>query len=195
MKIKVFRKFFAKNIQNPGGSRLTKVLTRDCLSLPRKDLALANPVAFCEGCWDFIVVNYIAELVDVGEDNEAQEDIASLLHHLLKQYGELAKIKGFGFVRGASKNLRTILDEIADGFNNCPSVHVSRDARLVGKLGFMEAKGVTKQVDSDPVKLLQEQGGDKDAPVVLWDIDGSEFIFNQGDQGWKQHELRNVSMN
>ena len=38
MKIKVFRKFFATKIQNPGGSSLTKVLTRDCLSLlPTED--------------------------------------------------------------------------------------------------------------------------------------------------------------
>ena len=33
MKIKVFRNFFGTHIQNPGGSSLTKVLTRDCLSL------------------------------------------------------------------------------------------------------------------------------------------------------------------
>ena len=33
VKIKVFQKFFATKIQNPGGSSLTKVLTRDCLSL------------------------------------------------------------------------------------------------------------------------------------------------------------------
>ena len=33
VKIKVFQKFFVTKIQNPGGSSLTKVLTRDCLSL------------------------------------------------------------------------------------------------------------------------------------------------------------------
>ena len=33
VKIKVFRNSFGTQIQNPGGSSLTKVLTRDCLSL------------------------------------------------------------------------------------------------------------------------------------------------------------------
>ena len=37
---------------------------------------------------------------------------------------------------------------------------------MVGKLEFMEAKFVTKQVDSDPVKLFEEEGGDADTPVI-----------------------------
>ena len=45
VKIKVFQKFFATKIQNPGGSSLTKVHTRDCLSLLLRVLFLIGLIA------------------------------------------------------------------------------------------------------------------------------------------------------
>ena len=121
---------------------------------PGQDLALADSVANAEAGTDFTSKLDIGELVDVDENNEPEEDRAELQGQLAEQYGELANIKCFSFVHGASEHIGPISEEVADSLDNCPRTHVGRDSTLVGKLKVVEPKQVTKQVDDDQINLL-----------------------------------------
>ena len=134
---------------------------------PGQDLALADSIANAETGTDFTSKFDIGELVDVDEYNEPEEYRAELQGQFAEQDGVLAKIKCFSFVHGASKHIGPISEEVADSLDNCQGTHVGRDFTLVGKLKVVESKGFTKEVNGDPIKLLQNKRGDTDTPIVL----------------------------
>ena len=77
--------------------------------------------------------------------------MADLVEELLEDDGELAHIKGFGLIHGASKNFRAISEKIADGLDNSPGTHVGGHSWLICELQVMEAKGFAKEADHDPI--------------------------------------------
>ena len=93
--------------------------------------------------------------------------MAELQGQLAEQDGELANIKCFSFVHGASEHIGPISEEVADSLDNCPRTHVGRDSTLVGKLKVVEPKDFTEEVNGDPIELLQNKRGDTDTPIVL----------------------------
>ena len=67
---------------------------------PGQDLALTHAILDCEAGRSFSSPSDITDLVDIHEYDEAEEDKAEVLHHLLEQNTELAEIKGFRFIHG-----------------------------------------------------------------------------------------------
>ena len=84
--------------------------------------------------------------------------MTELVEHLAEENAEFTKVKGFGLVHTATKDLRVLSQEVLNSFNNCPRAHVGRDAFLVSKLEVTEAEDITEEVDGDPVYLLEDQG-------------------------------------
>ena len=100
-------------------------------------------------------------------DDDPEEDVTELAKHLLEENRELTNIKGFTLVHAAPKHVRTVPHKVADRFNNSPGAHIGRDARLVGELEIVKAKDLTKEVDNNPIKLFQDEGGDTHTAIVL----------------------------
>ena len=95
-----------------------------------KNRPLADTVAEGEAARDFTAKSVVAELVNIHEHNEPEEDGVELEEHLFKEDGKLANIEGFTFIHTSSKHVRPIPHEIADCFY---------DTRVVGELEIMEA--------------------------------------------------------
>ena len=83
--------------------------------------------------------------------------MTELDEHLAEENAEFTKVKGFGLVHTATKDLRVIPQEVLNSLDNCPGAHVGRDAFLVSKLEVIEAEDITEEVDGDPIYLLEDQ--------------------------------------
>ena len=65
---------------------------------------------------------------------------------------------------------------------------------MVAKLEVVEPHLVTIETDGDPFELLQHQGRDADAAVVLGDVDGGQLVLHNGHQGRDQHKLGDIAV-
>ena len=119
--------------------------------------------------------------MDIDKDDDPQEDMTEFVEHLTKENGELAKIESLSLVHAASKHFRIIPGEVMDSLHNSPGAHVGRYFLLVGKLKVVEAEDVSKEVDSDPVDLLEDERCYANTSVVLGYIDTSQFVLDNGD--------------
>ena len=56
----------------------------------------------------------------------------------------LYKIEGFCHVHHAAEDTASILEEVADCFNDCPGIHIPRDSWLVDIFKIIDTNGSTK---------------------------------------------------
>ena len=86
----------------------------------------------------------ITEQVDLHVDDETKEDKTEVPEHLAKEDAELTEIKGFGFVHGAGKYFRFIVQEVVYSFQDSPCTHWGGDIWLISKLEVVEAKDISE---------------------------------------------------
>ena len=95
---------------------------------------MADSVTHDKACTDFAIPANIGELVDIHEDDKANEHEADLLHHLAEQSWKFTEIERLRFVHWTWEDVRFVPKKIIDGFNEN---EVSINPKMPNNKGFL----------------------------------------------------------
>ena len=66
---------------------------------------------------------------------------------------------------------------------------------MISKLKIIQKEFVSKELDDDPIKDLQDETTDSNGPIVFARADATHFVFDDGDEGSQQKEDGDMTVN